>query len=320
MPIPSVSVIIPSYNRAEELPRAIRSAAGQSLAPLEILVIDDASTDATAEIVERLGEPRLRLIRHERNRGAAAARNTGILHARGEWIAFLDSDDEWAADKLLRQVQAVSSAPPETLACVCGFVFDDRRHRSRKVISLHGRAGTKAALVWGCAVSPGSTLLVARRVFATVGNFDERLRRLEDWDWLMRFAHHYSFAAVAEPLATVHKADNSAGAAVTDAVALLRERHRARWYKQSWIAGRKFDSTLLVEEASAAFLAGNRRRAIRLITRAFLAYPFRNRQFFGILRRRMGALIRAYARKLVGASPRRASCPARSAADPGQRV
>jgi len=129
---------------------------------------------------------------------------------------------------------------------------------------------------------------------------------LEDWDWLMRFAHYYSFAAVAEPLATVHKADNSAGtAAVTDAVALLRERHRARWYAQSWIAGRRFDSTLLVEEASAAFLASDRRRAIRLTMQAFLAYPFRNRQFFGILRRRSGAMIQDWARKLVGTSPRR---------------
>jgi glycosyltransferase involved in cell wall biosynthesis len=303
----SISVVTPTYNRGEELPRAIRSAVGQSLAPLEILVIDDGSTDATAEIVRRLAEPRVRLIRHDRNRGAAAARNTGILNARGEWIAFLDSDDEWAADKLLRQVEALSSAAPMTLACVCGFVLDDRRRRSRSVVSLRGAAGTKEALVWGCAVSPGSTLLVARCVFQTVGNFDDRLKRLEDWDWLMRFSREYSFAVVAEPLATIHKSDNPAGTAIADAVVLLRERHRARWYGQSSAAGRKFDSTLLVEEATGAFYAGDHRWAIRLIMQALLTYPFRNRRFFEILRRVAADLVRDRARKLTRgtASPER---------------
>ena len=125
-----LSVVIPVYNREGSILRAIDSVRGQTFADFELIVVDDGSTDRTvATIVSGCKEPRLRLLRHATNQGAAAARNTGILNARGEWIAFLDSDDEWAADKLLRQVEALSSAAPMTLACVCGFVLDDRRRR-----------------------------------------------------------------------------------------------------------------------------------------------------------------------------------------------
>ena len=87
-----VSVIIPAFNRADTLPRALRSVLGQSLRPAEVIVVDDHSQDATAEVAERWG---VRVIRHERNRGAAAARNTAAAAATQPWLAPLDSDDEW---------------------------------------------------------------------------------------------------------------------------------------------------------------------------------------------------------------------------------
>src|SRR5215469_10447854 len=107
----TISVIIPLYNRRDEIGRAIASALGQSRAPDEVIVVDDASRDGSAETVAALGDNRIRLMRHERNRGAAAARNTGIAAAQGDWIALLDSDDEWEPEKLAQQVEMLCAAP-----------------------------------------------------------------------------------------------------------------------------------------------------------------------------------------------------------------
>src|SRR5262245_40987394 len=123
----TISVIIPLYNRRAEIGRALRSALRQSRAPDEIVVVDDASGDGSAEAVAALGEGRIRLLRHERNQGAAAARNTGIAAAVGDWIALLDSDDEWESEKLARQLDALRTAPDAPLANVTGYVIRDYR-------------------------------------------------------------------------------------------------------------------------------------------------------------------------------------------------
>src|SRR5215469_4492500 len=107
----TISVVIPVYNRQQDVQRALASALRQTLAPAEIVVVDDGSTDASVAAVTALNESRIRLVRHDRNRGAAAARNTGIAAARGDWIALLDSDDEWDRDKLARQIAALTAAP-----------------------------------------------------------------------------------------------------------------------------------------------------------------------------------------------------------------
>jgi glycosyltransferase involved in cell wall biosynthesis len=99
---PLVSVVVPCYNRARLIPRAVKSVQEQNFESLEIVLVDDGSSDDTVGVVERLKttEPRIRFLRHERNRGEAAARNTGVKNARGRYIAFLDSDDEWLPGKL----------------------------------------------------------------------------------------------------------------------------------------------------------------------------------------------------------------------------
>src|SRR5262245_33280431 len=114
----AVSVIIPVFARASTIGRAIESVIAQTFSDYEIVVIDDGSTDDTVERVEALSLERLRLIRHDRNRGAAAARNTGIRAARGRWIAFLDSDDIWTStEKLSRQVAALQQAGGKARGC-----------------------------------------------------------------------------------------------------------------------------------------------------------------------------------------------------------
>ena len=106
---PLISVIMPTYNRAHTLPRAIRSVLAQTWENLELIIADDASADNTRQLVLAIPDRRLKYVRNEINRGAAAARNLGLSHARGEYIAFQDSDDEWLLDKLTIQMEALRS-------------------------------------------------------------------------------------------------------------------------------------------------------------------------------------------------------------------
>jgi len=280
----TISVIIPLYNRRHEIGRAIASALQQSCAPDEIVVVDDASSDGSAEVVAALGERRIRLLRHERNRGAAAARNTGIAAAEGDWIALLDSDDEWAPEKLAQQTGMLRAAP-DVPAGITGYVIRDYRTGEERAFAPRSEDTNLDALVWGCPLGVGSTLLAQRSVFAEIGAFDPDLPRLEDWEWLMRYLPAHRLAVMPEPLTVVHKASDPGRAQVFAALARIRARHRDNWYGRSWIAGRKFDSTLLIEEAAAAHYAGANGRAAVLALKAFAAYPMRP-GLFSLLARR----------------------------------
>jgi len=280
-----ISVIIPVFNRRQEVLRAIASALAQTLPPDEILVVDDASTDGTAEAVAALQEPRIRIMRQAHNRGAAAARNTGIEAAQGDWIAFLDSDDEWDKRKLALQLEALRRAPADTAAGVTGYVIRDYRTGEQRSFHPTARDASLDALLWGCPLGVGSTLLARRRVFSEVGLLDPDLPRLEDWEWLMRYLPAHRLDVLPEALTIVHKGGDPSVARVTAALSRIREKHRAAWYRRSWLAGRKFDSTLLVEEAAASYYARDLRQAAMLSLRALAAYPFRG-GFIAMLMRR----------------------------------
>jgi glycosyltransferase involved in cell wall biosynthesis len=132
LPVPGVSVVIPTHNRSDLLALTLRSALSQRDVAFEVIVVDDGSADETSEVVAGLGDPRVRLIRHDVSQGVSAARNRGIAEARAEWIAFLDDDDLWAPDKLSFQLTAASessrcwseAAPPP-----CDRIDSPRRSR-----------------------------------------------------------------------------------------------------------------------------------------------------------------------------------------------
>ncbi len=109
---PAVSVVLPTYNRAQSLPGAMRSVLDQSFGDLELIIVDDASTENIEAIVADFGDPRIRYLRLDHNSGAAAARNVGMAETRGQYIAFQDSDDIWLPGKLARQVELLEGQPP----------------------------------------------------------------------------------------------------------------------------------------------------------------------------------------------------------------
>ena len=197
-----VSVIVPAFNAASYLPEAIESALNQSFLPREIIVVDDGSTDNTAELLDSYGD-KIRYI-HQENQGPAVARNRGIAEAKGRLIAFLDADDVWLPEKLQKQVEFLARNH------TTGLVHTDycflHMETSNWSPSPHG---SKEFSGWcyprffdGNGVFM-STALVRRECLDAVGLFDEQIRSptVEDYDLWFRIARHFEFGFVAEPLA-----------------------------------------------------------------------------------------------------------------------
>jgi GalNAc5-diNAcBac-PP-undecaprenol beta-1,3-glucosyltransferase len=183
-----VSVIIPTFKRANLVQRAIECVRRQTYSNLEILVIDDCSPDNTGEVVRAIPDNRIRYIRHEKNMGLPAGRNTGIHAARGEYIAFLDDDDEWREDKLDHQLQAIRDY--DAVLCTALANGIPLRVHERPTVSLDDlRRGS---------FDP-SSLLAKASVLRDV-KFDENLRQGEDWDAFIRIAQRYTIGWVKEPL------------------------------------------------------------------------------------------------------------------------
>ena len=204
---PRITVIIPTYNRAHMVGRAIRSVLAQTFRDFELIVVDDGSTDRTDEMLRALHDPRIRHLRHEVNRGAQAARNTGLDAVRGEYISFLDSDDEWRPQKLEQQMELFARNPHglRNLGVVLTgsqYVRLDSGHRSEPVI--HDCHGDVRPQVFLRKVHGQMPALVRKDVFAQAGHYDERLPAAQDWDMLVRLAGICQFDAVRQPLYVRH--------------------------------------------------------------------------------------------------------------------
>ena len=288
---PRISVVVPVYNRAELVQRALRSVFAQTFADFELIVVDDGSADDMEKALEQFSDPRLRLLRHERNRGTAAARNTGIREARGAYVAFLDSDDEWLPEMLERQHAPLEASRPECSLALTGFYLA-RDHLGRcELRPLLDSADWYLRLLAGCNVSLGSCALVRRAALDEIGVFDERMRRFEDWDWLLRYTLKYPIASIEEPLALIHSgAGWPSVEAVERAVEQMWERHEATAAGHSAAARRLLFSTLCYERAAALHRARRPLAAVAPLFRSILIYPSRGLGFYRHLLRRAADL------------------------------
>lgn len=226
---PRVSVVIPAFNREGTIRRAVQSVQAQQFTDFEILVVDDASSDATCSIVASIHEPRLRLIARAQNGGASAARNTGITAAKGELIAFLDSDDEWMPEKLGRQIAALAAAPAGDCVSCTGFVIHLLDHGITRTQRLEPTADWGRRLAMDCNLGPGTTQLATRQIFEEIGLLDETLPRFEDWDWLIRYTRRRGIVPLTEPLAHVYNRRARLGRAVEESAVLFCRKHEATW-------------------------------------------------------------------------------------------
>ena len=229
--LPLVSVVIPAYNRADLLLRAIRSVLGQTYTSLECIVVDDASTDDTERVVRKFTDNRLVYLRHETNRGGAAARNTGIQNASGDHIAFQDSDDEWLPEKLVMQMAAFKEASQSVGVVYSAFVYvrpDGSAFPPCWDVAPPADRFRQTLLTHNFIATP--TAVVRRECFNHVGGFDKALPRYQEWELWLRVAKLYDFRCINLPLLRVHFTKESISAskeAKIQAMQIILKKHYA---------------------------------------------------------------------------------------------
>ncbi len=268
-------MVIPTRNRGALLRRAVASVLNQTFLDFEIIVVDDASTDDEARRVAEM-DPRIRYIRHDAPKGECGTRNDGIRAARGEFVGFLDDDDEWLPEKLERQVRVFDQSAPDV-----GVVYSGVRRirRSGMVRERYASAaGDVHSVLFGdMRTLPVNnvTLLVRRACFEDVGLFDEDLVYGAAWDMHLRLARRWKFAPIREPLAIIHRGDDGISADPGRVIIGRRrglEKHRAEI--EAWprcLSG--FHFTLGVLELRT----GNIRQARQDLAKALAAWPWNGR-------------------------------------------
>lgn len=213
-----VSVIIPTYNRTDTVLGSVKSALDQTYGDLEVIVVDDGSTDATMDALASVSG-RISVIR-QANAGPSAARNRGVVEARGEIIAFLDSDDHWMPDKIERQVALMRCGGPEMCCCVCNATV---KGSDRETIgNTFDFAGICPGFEEGEWINPQDVLAtrfllfnqvvaIRREAFDRVGGFNAGLRLLEDYDLALRLSSFGTWGVIREPLVIKYNDTNGIG-------------------------------------------------------------------------------------------------------------
>jgi len=208
-----VSIIIPVYNRASVVSKAINSVKRQTFTNWELIIVDDGSTDNLEKVIKKINIRNLRFLK-QKNKGQGAARNLGDKYARGEWLAFLDSDDEWMRDKLEKQAKVINRDPYLGLISTNGNIYKNELLKGNffeKFTTLP--KSSKEAL-------PGliqtnfilnSSVIIRRCLFEELGGFDERelMREVEDYDLWLKVAKQERVEWIEEPLINYYYPPNS---------------------------------------------------------------------------------------------------------------
>lgn len=275
----TVSILLPVYNRAYTLARCLESVRAQTFTDWELIAVDDASTDGSAALVESCRDPRVRLLRHEVNRGPSAARNTALAAARGEWVALIDSDDEWLPAKLERQLAFLQATGND--ACGCEYWLVDAG--AIEQVRLPAPASWAEDLHTQCRLGNGTTLCARRACFEAIGPFDEGLRLYEDWDWLLRLVARFRYGVVEEPLARVHVSGPRDPRLFATGAERFLQRHHAEFARLGRRHADEVRSRHYEFVAANAFAQRQFALGCRYTVRSVAAAPTRSPQHLGAL-------------------------------------
>jgi len=297
---PTVSVIIPTYNRAHLVGRAIRSVMSQTCQDFEIIVVDDGSTDDTEKVVSSFNDPRIRYYQHQTNRGHSATRNTGITMSRGKYIAFLDSDDEYLPEKLEAQLEVFehqASRGIDVGIVVTGALGydDDVGKVVHYNLPMDFRHPYEELLMRKHTCY--NTMLVRRECFDHVGLWDERLAVCENWDMAVRVGTKYGYGVVPKPLLIAYEHSGQHVSTTTnsrgEALRLIASKYSAEMKQYP-----KFGAKLRLNIANDDFQKGLMAEARRQSIAAIRLRPFWYKGYIYFLRALLGT--RLY-RKIVHA-------------------
>ena len=293
-----VSVIIPTYNRADVLGRAISSVLAQTHQDFELIVVDDGSTDGSEQAVWAFDDKRIRYLRHDVNRGAEAALNTGLLAARGEYIAFLDSDDEWLPQKLHLQLDCFHHTGLAPLGVVlCWMVMHEGNTEVIHMSRLRGWV-FQDLLGFDKETTTGTpTMMVRADLLTPELLFDETLSPLADRDFLMRWSQEYQVDTVAEVLLRAHRGRSdhlTLGANLVDGMHRLMHKYAADFDRNPKAAHQAHRRLAFLYFTRLNDLRGLRRHLLR----ALWVYPWRPKAwaslFCSLLGRRLFSLILSF--------------------------
>jgi glycosyltransferase involved in cell wall biosynthesis len=240
-----VSVVVPTRDRSRLLTTTLRGVLRQRAVDLEVIVVDEASTDDTAAAIAALADPRLHVLRHDTPWGVSAARNHGAEEARGDWVAFLDDDDLWAPDKLARQLQAAADSGRDWAYTGSVNIVGPSRIVYGEPPLAPEHVGA-ALLRYNAIPGGGSNVVVRRTTLQRAGPFDTRLRNTEDWEMWIRLAKMGPPAWVCSPLMAyrVHASNSSLNVVeVIRGAQLIEQLHTTRvdwgrihrWFAESYL-------------------------------------------------------------------------------------
>lgn len=202
-----VSVIIPTYNRADVLAESVRSVLQQSYADFELLIVDDGSTDNTDTMIESVSDERIRYLKMPENKGVAAARNEGLRHVRYDYIAFQDSDDYWMPDKLEKQMSFLTQRP-EAALLYCPYICQKADGSTLFVPGTNIPLSEKQGKIYPYMLKRNTigtpSVLLRRKCLESAGFFNESLTCLEDWEFFLRIARDHEIAFQEEAMVRVN--------------------------------------------------------------------------------------------------------------------
>ena len=269
-----ISVIIPCYNAQAYLAEAINSALSQSYTHIEVLVIDDGSTDDSARIANCYKNEKRLIYLHQKNSGLSSARNLGIERSAGLYIALLDADDQWEPHKLSRQMEIFQTAP------LCGMVFTDYStfdsqglRDTRRNIDHHTGIVEYSQLLSRSNFIYPSTVLIRRSVFDVCGNFDESLRSIEDYDMWLRIAQKFEVRGIRESLTAIRIHEHNMSRNIP--VMLKYEIKVVKRHRQdlSWPAYNRRIAKACFLNADRSIHQERRLQALYLFVLGFIRYP-----------------------------------------------
>jgi glycosyltransferase involved in cell wall biosynthesis len=273
-----ISVVIPVYARQHGAVRAVRSAFSQRGPWIEIIVVDDGSPEPFRLPGDLEADDRIRIVRHPVNQGASAARNSGITAARGNWIAFLDSDDVWLPGKLEGQIAFLlddQASNPDPMTFYCTGFRQVTAGSGTTIDRLPRGADDPRDLASGCWYSPGSTALVSKVALERIGGLDCELKRLEDLDWALRLSLAGGQLRVAPIIGAVVKVGARPGPTKIDAACRYLI---AKWRAEPQVRRlrgllRRLKAYTDVERAAACHHAGDHLAGMWYLARSLLRAP-----------------------------------------------
>ena len=292
---PLISIIIPSYNRANLLIRSINSALNQTYKNFELIVVDDGSTDNTKKLLEPYINAKKIKYFYQKNRGPSSAKNMGMKSAKGDYLAFLDSDDEWLPKKLEKQLELFERSTNPNLGFVgCNSLIINEKNNKKQIYKTPRKKNAFYALlvnnfIWSC-----SSIMIKGSIIDQIGFFDENLSIGEDWDMWIRITQKYDFDFVDEPLFKyyVHNAN------ITNAITIRKKEKYLQYISDKYIKyfenNPKLYSRRLRYDGTRYVLSGNLKKARENFVHSIRLNPLNYRCYFYFLCSLTGTRIYGY--------------------------